>query len=345
MTDEPPEDDPRRVPPPPPPPGPTPGGPPAGATARRAAGSRPVRPATRLRASASGRPTAGVRCATPVRAAVRLRSTTAGRSRQLRSATAGWLRTATGLRSAARLRASTWLCGGHRRQVRLSGYGATRAARQTPGGPRRPRNTRRLAPAPISRRSTRSIGASWARACSRSSSPSSATTRRARVPPSSRSPKPFGLGTDSSAGLLRSLPCWRGRYWRRPFWARSRAVPPAGDDGRFRIATVSVIVALLVLPGNVPHGTGVSNGRGVGYWLSLIVIVIGLVLCLIRMRDTAPAGRTPAAYAGNPGRGARSVAMPAAAGPPPGPLPTRPSPPPAGPPGRPPGASPNPPPG
>ena len=57
--------------------------------------------------------------------------------------------------------------------------------------------------------------------------------------------------------------------------------------GGFAIATVSVIVALLVLPGDVPHGAGVSNGRGAGYWLSLIVIVIGLVLSLIRLRDTS----------------------------------------------------------
>ena len=113
----------------------------------------------------------------------------------------------------------------------------------------------------------------------------------------------------------------------------------------FALATVSVLVALWVLPGNVPHGTGVSNGRGVGYWLSLIVIAIGLVLAFIRMRNNGAGRQNPSGVGGNPGRGASSGSMPAAAGPPPGPPPTPPGgAPPAGPPGRPPGASPNPPP-
>jgi len=113
----------------------------------------------------------------------------------------------------------------------------------------------------------------------------------------------------------------------------------------FALATVSVLVALWVLPGNVPHGTGVSNGRGVGYWLSLIVIAIGLVLAFIRMRNNGAGRQNPSGVGGNPGRGASSGSMPAAAGPPPGPPLTPPGgPPPAGPPGRPPGASPNPPP-
>jgi hypothetical protein len=99
----------------------------------------------------------------------------------------------------------------------------------------------------------------------------------------------------------------------------------------FAIATVSVIVALLVLPGDVPHGAGVSNGRGAGYWLSLIVIVIGLVLSLIRLRDTShiTVRQNPGAVGGDPGMGTSSAS----------------SSPPAAPPGRPPGASPNPPPG
>jgi hypothetical protein len=110
--------------------------------------------------------------------------------------------------------------------------------------------------------------------------------------------------------------------------------------GGFIIATVSVIVALWVLPGDVPNETGVSNGRGVGYWLSLIVIAIGLVLSIIRMRDTGTVRQNPSAAGGNPERGASSGSMPGTGGPPPAP------PPPSGPPpSRPPGASPNPPPG
>jgi hypothetical protein len=100
----------------------------------------------------------------------------------------------------------------------------------------------------------------------------------------------------------------------------------------FAIATVSVIVALWVLPGDVPHGAGVSNGRGAGYWLSLIVIVIGLVLSLIRLRDTShiTVRQNPGAVSRDPGTGTSAASS---------------SPPPAAPPGRPPGASPNPPPG
>jgi hypothetical protein len=113
----------------------------------------------------------------------------------------------------------------------------------------------------------------------------------------------------------------------------------------FALATVSVLFALWVLPGNVPHGTGVSNGRGVGYWLSLIVIAIGLVLAFIRMRDNGAGRQNHSRVGGNPGRGASAGSMPAPAGPPPGPPPTQPGgPPPAGPPNRPRGASPNPPP-
>ena len=113
----------------------------------------------------------------------------------------------------------------------------------------------------------------------------------------------------------------------------------------FAIATVSVLVALWVLPGSVPHGSDVSNGRGVGYWLSLIVIALGLVLAFLRMRDTGAVRQNPGGLGGNPGRGASAGTMPAGAGPPPGPPPTPPGgPPPGGPPGRPPGASPNPPP-
>jgi hypothetical protein len=113
----------------------------------------------------------------------------------------------------------------------------------------------------------------------------------------------------------------------------------------FALATVSVLVALWVLPGNVPHGTGVSNGRGVGYWLSLIVIAIGLVLAFIRMRYNGAGRQHASRVGGNPGRGASYGSTPAAAGPPPSQPPTPPGgPPPAGPTSRPPGASPNPPP-
>jgi hypothetical protein len=103
----------------------------------------------------------------------------------------------------------------------------------------------------------------------------------------------------------------------------------------FAIATVSVLVALWVLPGSVPHGSDVSNGRGVGYWLSLIVIALGLVLAFLRMRDSGAGRQNHSGVGGNPGRSSRS--MPAAAGPPASPPPTPPGGPPrAGPPNPPP---------
>jgi hypothetical protein len=56
--------------------------------------------------------------------------------------------------------------------------------------------------------------------------------------------------------------------------------------GGFALATVSVLLALVVFPHSVPSGSGIDTGRGVGYWLSLIVIVVGLVLCVLRLRAT-----------------------------------------------------------
>jgi hypothetical protein len=74
--------------------------------------------------------------------------------------------------------------------------------------------------------------------------------------------------------------------------------------GGFAVATICVLLALVVFPHSVPSGSGIDTGRGVGYWLSLIVIVAGLVLSVIRLRATGgklpwdKGGRTPPAAGG-----------------------------------------------
>jgi hypothetical protein len=119
----------------------------------------------------------------------------------------------------------------------------------------------------------------------------------------------------------------------------------------FAVATVSVLLALLIFPHSVPSGSGISTGRGVGYWLSLIVILVGLALSIIRMRD---AGHSPGRSNGGRRFGSSTAGpggTPSAGGPPTGPPPGSPYPssPPAPPssprPPAPPGATPNPPPG
>ncbi len=66
--------------------------------------------------------------------------------------------------------------------------------------------------------------------------------------------------------------------------------------GAYAVATLSVLLALLVNPiddGGIP---GVDTGHGFGYWVSLIVIVAGLVLSFLRFQQTGgqlPAGRRP----------------------------------------------------
>lgn len=79
-----------------------------------------------------------------------------------------------------------------------------------------------------------------------------------------------------------------------------RLVTAAG----FAVATICVLLALVVFPHSVPSGSGIDTGRGVGYWLSLIVIVAGLVLSVIRLRATGgklpwdKGGATPPATGG-----------------------------------------------
>jgi hypothetical protein len=72
----------------------------------------------------------------------------------------------------------------------------------------------------------------------------------------------------------------------------------------FALATLFVIIALFVIPdggvGNIP---GVDTGHGFGYWASLIVIIAGLVMSLMRLQQTG--GKLPGALGNMPNIGAR----------------------------------------
>lgn len=56
--------------------------------------------------------------------------------------------------------------------------------------------------------------------------------------------------------------------------------------GLFALATLCVLLALLVVPVQTHGVKGVNIGHGVGYWLSLIVIIAGLVLSILRLKAT-----------------------------------------------------------
>ncbi len=75
--------------------------------------------------------------------------------------------------------------------------------------------------------------------------------------------------------------------------------------GAFAIATLCVILALFVFPGNTDSVSGpgysVDEGHGFGYWASLIVIIAGLVLSLMRLQQTG--GKLPGALGNIPNIG------------------------------------------
>jgi hypothetical protein len=84
----------------------------------------------------------------------------------------------------------------------------------------------------------------------------------------------------------------------------------------YAVATLSVLLALVVFPESVPDIPGVDTGRGFGYWISLILIVAGLVLSFLRFQQTGgqlPIGAKRSGAQGGP---------PPGYGPPPGPPPS-----------------------
>lgn len=72
------------------------------------------------------------------------------------------------------------------------------------------------------------------------------------------------------------------------------------------VATLSVILALVVFPESIPDGLGISTGRGFGYWADLVLIIAGLVLSVLRLKQTGgklpwekgPAGPPAPGYGG-----------------------------------------------
>lgn len=57
----------------------------------------------------------------------------------------------------------------------------------------------------------------------------------------------------------------------------------------FGVATLCVILALFIYPGNVPDIKGLDRGHGFGFWGSLVFIIAGLVLSLMRAQQTGTA--------------------------------------------------------
>jgi hypothetical protein len=73
----------------------------------------------------------------------------------------------------------------------------------------------------------------------------------------------------------------------------------------YALATLCVILALFVIPGylGVDVPGSVDKGHGFGYWISLILIIAGLVLSLMRLQQTG--GKLPGALGNLPDIGAR----------------------------------------
>lgn len=56
--------------------------------------------------------------------------------------------------------------------------------------------------------------------------------------------------------------------------------------GGFVLALICVLLALVVFPGDVPSGLGLHTGRGFGYWIDLILIVVGVGLSVVQLKAT-----------------------------------------------------------
>jgi hypothetical protein len=100
--------------------------------------------------------------------------------------------------------------------------------------------------------------------------------------------------------------------------------------GAWVVATLFVLLALLIFPGGNVSGAGVDEGRGFGYWVSLLLVIAGVVLSVLRLKATGgklpwekgsggPAGPGAApGYGGAPGYGPPPPMPPQGPPPPPG---------------------------
>jgi hypothetical protein len=75
--------------------------------------------------------------------------------------------------------------------------------------------------------------------------------------------------------------------------------------GLFALATVCMILAIFITPSynGIDVPSGVDKGRDFGFWVSLILVIAGLVLSLMRLQQTG--GTLPGALANLPNIGAR----------------------------------------
>ncbi|MEO9110971.1 MAG: hypothetical protein ABI368_12200, partial [Jatrophihabitantaceae bacterium] len=89
--------------------------------------------------------------------------------------------------------------------------------------------------------------------------------------------------------------------------------------GCYAVGTLCVILALFVFPGGDYSGSGVDEGHGIGYWVSLVVIIAGLVLSLMRFQQGG--GQLPGALAKMPNIGGYGPQGGPQQGPPQGPPP------------------------
>lgn len=69
----------------------------------------------------------------------------------------------------------------------------------------------------------------------------------------------------------------------------------------YAVATVCVILAIFIIPIDAP--SEVNLGHGFGFWISLIVIIVGLLLSLMRFQQTG--GQLPGALSKIPDIGSR----------------------------------------
>jgi thiosulfate reductase cytochrome b subunit len=69
--------------------------------------------------------------------------------------------------------------------------------------------------------------------------------------------------------------------------------PRLGALGAFALATISTLLALLVVPDGTVNGATIDSGssdtdagHGFAYWIVLIVVTAALMLCFLRLQQT-----------------------------------------------------------
>jgi hypothetical protein len=87
--------------------------------------------------------------------------------------------------------------------------------------------------------------------------------------------------------------------------------------GAYAVATLCVILALFVVPdyNGISVPSSVDTGHGIGYWISLIVIIAGLVLSFMRFQQTG--GKLPISGGAKPPNAPGPGQPPPGYGPPP----------------------------